>query len=186
VGRRICLTLAASVLLLAACGSGTSAPAPLPADALPGEAGDATELDTGSIAGEAEDFGELEALLQDVGFEGGTERKFGQSQGARQQRALARVLAFQDAAGAHAYLVWLEDHVDELIGTAELIDPPGVPGAGFLALSEPGDCCPKATNVYLAAWAKGSSVLTLEVGGDGVRPAEVRELATTFDGSVSS
>lgn len=144
------------------------------------------ELDTSSVASDTEDFDELEALLADIGFEGGTERRFGQSQGPRQQRALARVLAFEDPFGAQAYLDWLRDHVDEVIGPAELLDPPAVLGTGFLALSEPGDCCPKATNVYLAAWIKGSKVLTLEVGGDGVQPAEVRELATTFDGSVSS
>jgi len=71
-----------------------------------------------------------------------------------------------------------------VIGTAELLDPPEVPGATFLAISQPECLCPKATPIYLAAWAKGSTVLTLEVGGKGVELADVHELVATLDGSV--
>jgi len=167
-----------------ACGSGGDPPSPVAADALPGEAGDVVELDTTFVAGDAIDFAELEGILEDAGFAGGTQRVFAQSQGARQQRSLARVLAFADADGAQAYLDWLEEHVDEVIGTAELLDPPDLPGVAFLALSD-SDCCPKATRVYLVAWRRDSSVLTLEVGGDGVDEDLVAELARDLDGAVT-
>jgi hypothetical protein len=94
------------------------------------------------------------------------------------------VLAFGSPEGADSYLGWLRDHVDEVIGTAELLDPPALPGGSLLALSEPGDCCPKATDVYLIAWRKGSSVLSLEVGGEAVDEALVTDLAMTLDRAV--
>lgn len=184
--RIVSVALATMALLAVACGSGVEAPDPLPADALPGEAGEVVELDAAFVARDAIDVAELEVLLENAGFAGGTQRAFSQTEGARQQRSLARILAFGDAAGAQEYLGWLQDHVDEVIGAAELLEPPDVPGAAFLALSEPGDCCPKATNVYLVAWRKGSTVLTLEVGGNGVDEVAVGELAQTLDGSVSA
>jgi len=182
--RIVWLALATLTLVTAACGSGAAAPDPVPADALPGAAGEVVELDASFVAGDAIDFAELESILEEAGFAGGTQRVFSQSQVGRPQRSLARVLAFGDAAGAQAYVGWLEDHLDEVIGTAELLDPPEVPGAAFLAISQPECLCPKATPVYLAAWAKGSTVLTLEVGGKGVESADVHELVTTLDGSV--
>jgi hypothetical protein len=184
--RIVWLALATLTLVTAACGSGVAAPDPVPADALPGKAGEVIELDANFVAGDAIDFAELESILEDAGFAGGTQRVFSQSEVGRPQRSLARVLSFGDEAGAQAYLGWLEDHLDEVIGTAELLDTPEVPGAAFLAISQPECLCPKATPVYLAAWAKGSTVLTLEVGGKGVRSADVHELVTTLDGSVTS
>jgi hypothetical protein len=184
--RIVWLALATLTLVTAACGSGAAAPDPVPADALPGDAGEVVELDATFVAGDAIDFAELESILEDAGFAGGTQRVFSQSEVGRPQRSLARVLAFGDAAGAQAYLGWLEGHLDEVIGTAELLDPPEVPGAAFLAISQPECLCPKATPVYLAAWAKGPTVLTLEVGGKGVESADVHELVTTLDGAVAA
>ena len=184
--RIVRLTLVASALLAAACDSDATAPDPVPADALPGQVGEIVELDAASVAGDATDAGELGSLLADAGFAGGTQRTFSQTERGRPQRSLARILAFGDAAGARAYLAWLEDHLDEVIGTAELIGPPDVPGAAFLALSEPECLCPKATDVYLAAWAKDSTVLTLEVGGKGVELADVQELVATLDDAVAA
>jgi hypothetical protein len=168
-----------------ACGSAGETPQPVAVDALPGEPGEVVELDATFVAGDAIDFAGLEGLLEDAGFVGGTQRVFAQSEGARQQRSLARVLAFADADGARSYLDWLEGHVDEVIGTAEFVHPPDLPGVAFLAVSD-SDCCPKATEVYLVAWRKGSSVLTLEVGGDGVDEDLVAELAQTLDASVTA
>jgi hypothetical protein len=174
----------AAASALAACGTGATPPEPVSADALPGEAGKVVELDTTVVASDAIDFEELGSLLDDAGFEGGTQRTFSQAEGARLQRSLARVLAFDDAEGAQRYLGWLEEHLDEVIGTSELLDPPALPGIAFFAFAPPGDCCPKATNVYLVAWRKGSKVLTLEVGGNGVNEAAVAQLASTLDTSV--
>ena len=180
------VAVAALTLVVASCGASASGLAPVPPDALPGDPGDVVELDATLVARDAIDPASLEALLEDAGFEGGTQRVFSQTEGTRPQRSLARILTFGDAAGARAYVAWLEDHLDEVIGSAELLEPPDVPGAAFLALSEPECLCPKATDVYLAAWAKGSTVLTLEVGGKGVEPAAVEELVATFDRAVAA
>ena len=177
---------AALGLLVGACGSGAAAPDPIPADALPGEPGEVVELDPTFVAGDAIDDAALEDLLEDAGFAGGTQRVFAQSEGRRKQRSLARVLAFSDADGAERYLDWLEEHVDEVIGTAELLDPPDVPGARFLAVSSGACACPKPTEVYLAAWRDGSTVFTLEVGGEGVDPDDVGALAAELDEGIAA
>ena len=180
------LLLVTWALLAVACSSGPSAPDPVPADALPGRVGDVVQLDAAFVARDAIDVTELGSLLEGAGFASGTQRSFSQTEDARPQRSLARLLTFGDPAGALTYLVWLEGHLDEVIGTAELLEPPDVPGTAFLALSEPECLCPKATDVYLAAWVKGSTVLTLEVGGRGVDPADVLQLVAAFDQAVAA
>lgn len=177
--------LAVTIIALStvSCGSGTAAPDPVPATALPGEPGEPEEVDASLLASDAIDFAELEALLEDEGFAGGTQRVFAQSQGARQRRSLARVLSFTDADGAQTYLGWLEEHVEEVIGPVDLLDPPDLPGVAFLALSD-SDCCPKATEVYLVAWRRDSTVVTLEVGGDGLDEGLVADLAQDLDAAV--
>ena len=86
-------------ILLAACGSAAPGPRAIPADALPGVAGEAIELDAEAVAVGASDTTELETLLADAGFVAGAERSFGQVDGDR-KRALARVLVFDQADGA--------------------------------------------------------------------------------------
>lgn len=170
-------------LLLAACGAGTSGPGAIPADALPGVAGEAITLDAAAVATDAIDFAALEALLADAGFVGGSQRVFSQLDGGK-QRALARVLLFDRTDGASRYVAWLEDHVDEVIGDAESLAPPDVAGARFLVVHEPDACCPKETPVYMAAWGAGATVVTLEVGGVGVEPADVEALASQLDAAI--
>lgn len=187
--RKTILALA-TTLMVAACGPGSGAPelpppAPLAPDALPWRAGEIVELDAASVAEDAVRVADLEAILTEAGFAGATQRVFANARGARQQHSLARVLAFADASGAQAYLDWLREHVDEVIGTAEFLEPPDPLGFAFLALSDT-DCCPKATEVYLAAWRRGSTVLTLEVGGDGLNEALVASLAEDLDRAVTS
>lgn len=171
-------------LLLAACGSqAASGPRAIPADALPGIAGEAVRLDAAAVAVDAADTAQLESLLADAGFVAGAERSFGQVDGGR-KRALARVLVFDRADGARRYVAWLEDHVDELIGDSESLRLPQLPGAKFLVVNEPDACCPRETPVYLTAWGSGATVVTLEVGGVGVEPADVKTLASQLDAAI--
>lgn len=170
-------------LLLAACGSAAPGPRAIPADALPGVAGEAIRLDAAAVAIGANDTTELETLLADAGFVAGAERSFGQVDGGR-KRALARVLVFDQADGARRYVAWLLEHVDELIGDSESLTLPQLPGARFLVVNEPDACCPRETPVYLAAWGSGATVVTLEVGGVGVEPADVKILASQLDAAI--
>lgn len=170
-------------LLLAACGSAASGPRAIPPDALPGVAGDAITLDAAAVAVGADDTAELEALLAEAGFVAGAERSFGKVDGAR-KRALARILVFDEAEGARRYVVWLEDHTDELIGDTEPLGAPQLPGARFLVVHEPNACCPRETPVYLAAWGSGATIVTLEVGGVGVEASDVKTLASQLDAAI--
>lgn len=170
-------------LLLGACGSEPPAPVAIPADALPGEATQVVRLDEEAVAADAVDAAALESLLADAGFVVGSQRTFAQLAGGR-QRALARVLVFEQAQGARRYLGWLEDHADEVIGEAEPLEPPDVPGGELLVVHEPSACCPKATRVYLAAWLNDRAVVTLEIGGDGIEPADVGDFATMLDAAI--
>jgi hypothetical protein len=169
--------------LLAACGSAAPGPRAIPADALPGVAGEAIELDAAAVAVGAEDITELEMLLEDAGFVAGAERSFAQVGGVR-KRALARVLVFDQPNGAGRYVTWLQDHIDELIGDSESLTLPRLPGAKFFVVNEPDACCPRETPVYLAAWGSGGTVVTLEVGGVGVEPADVTTLASQLDAAI--
>jgi hypothetical protein len=170
-------------LILAACASPATGPRAIPADALPGVAGEPIALDAAAVAIDADDATELETLLADAGFVGGAERSFGQVDGGK-KRALARVLVFDRVDGARRYAAWLEDHIDELMGDTEPLGPPQLPGARFLVVNEPDACCPRETPVYLAAWGSGATIVTLEVGGVGVEPADVKSLASQLDAAI--
>jgi hypothetical protein len=170
-------------LLLTACGSAVPGPRAIPADALPGVAGEAITLDASDVAVGADDTTGLEALLADAGFVAGAERSFGRVDGGK-KRALARVLVFDEAEGARRYVTWLEDHTDELTGDTESLGAPQLPGARFLVVHEPDACCPRETPVYLVAWGSGGTVLTLEVGGVGVGASDVKTLASLLDAAI--
>jgi hypothetical protein len=180
--RWLAIGLVASSLIT--CGpSEAPAPVAIPADALPGEATEAATLDAEAVAIDAIDVGALESLLAQAGFVVGSQRAFAQLDGGR-QRALVRVLVFERAEGARRYLGWLDDHVDEVIGDAERLEAPDVRAGRFLAVHDPSACCPKATRVYLAAWTDAGTVVTLEVGGDGIGRRDVDDLAVMLDAAI--
>lgn len=154
-----------------------------PGDALPGRPGGVVALDATALASEASDAAQLEVLLEEAGYVGGAERSFSKTAGGR-RRALARLLVFENAEGADRYLAWLEGHVVDLIGSAEPLEAPTLPGPRFLVVHEASACCPHAATMYLTAWRRGHLVLTLEVGGQGVDADDVSELAAAFDDAI--
>ena len=93
------VAVAALTLVVASCGASASGLAPVPPDALPGDPGDVVELDATLVARDAIDPASLEALLEDAGFEGGTQRVFSQTEGTRPQRSLG--LAFDGIGSRH-------------------------------------------------------------------------------------
>jgi hypothetical protein len=194
VGRRI----AAPVLvagLLAACGSDPTVPvpaleqstpiavAPIPQAALPGHPATPVMLDAGSVAQDAVDVNGLETLLQDAGFIGGTERQFSRT-GAGRRRIVARVLTFETSAGAARYLTWLHVNVADVIGKAKPNDALEAPADGTVFEHAPNPCCHSETRIFLAAWQRGPSVVTLQVDGPAARAAAVPELLLQLDAAV--
>lgn len=177
-------------VLAASCGSepqprAPSAPRiqPIPAEALPGRAAQPTELDAREVSTDAVDVDELEALLEGAGFVAGTERRFSRTVGGRRM-TLARVLVFETARGAKAYLGWLEDHVDDVIGNSRPVDGLSVPDGAIVFVHQPNPCCHSETRLVLAAWNDGDTVKTLELGGQVVETSVVPELISTFDRAV--
>jgi hypothetical protein len=156
---------------------------PIPAEALPGRAAQPKELDAREVSTDAVDVDELEALLEGGGFVAGTERRFSRTVGGR-RITLARILVFETARGAQAYLGWLQDHVDEVIGDARPVDGLSVPDGTIVFVHQPNPCCHGETRLVLAAWNDGDTVKTLELGGQVVETSVVPELISTFERAV--
>ncbi len=156
---------------------------PIPPTALPGNSADPTDLDAASIASDAVDVAALEGLLGRAGFVGGTERQFSRVHGGR-RRILARVLTFETPEGAAAYVAWLRDHGDEVIGKAAPSADLPVPSRGVVLVHEPNPCCHNETRMFLAMWHEGSTVVTIQIAGEGARESDVPELLSQLDAAV--
>ena len=201
MGRRnaevvIVASLLLTTLLASACASEpptvsapsrTTGPAhilqPIPPTALPGNSADPTDLDASSIASDAVDVAALQALLDRVGFVAGTQRQFSRVHGGR-RRILARVLTFETPEGAAAYVAWLQDHGDEVIGKATPSADLRVPRHGIVLVHEPNPCCHNETRMFLAMWHEGSTVVTIQIAGEGARETDVPELLSQLDAAV--
>jgi hypothetical protein len=140
-------------------------------------------LDVRTVATGATEPDELEKVLLDAGFEGGSERTFSKVAGGR-RRLLARVLEFETAAGAQRYARWVADHVEELIGDAKHDPALEAPGGGAVYVHEPDPCCHNDSRIFLAVWVEGGRAITLEIAGQAARAADVAELASRLDAAV--
>lgn len=156
---------------------------PIPPTALPGNSADPIDLDAASIASDAVDVAALEDLLDRAGFVGGTERQFSRVHGGR-RRILARVLTFETREGATAYVAWLRDHGDEVIGKAAPRADLPAPSHGVVLVHEPNPCCHNETRMFLAMWHEGSTVVTIQIAGEGARETDVPELLSQLDAAV--
>jgi hypothetical protein len=156
---------------------------PIPPTALPGNTADPTDLDAASIASDAVDVAALEGLLDRAGFVGGTQRQFSRVHGGR-RRILARVLTFETPEGASAYIAWLRDHGHEVIGKAAPSADLRTPSHGVVLVHEPNPCCHNETRMFLAMWHEGSTVVTIQIAGEGAREADVPELLSQLDAAV--
>jgi hypothetical protein len=191
----IVASLLVAALLGSACASeeprsissGTTGPAhvlePIPPTALPGNSADPTDLDAASIASDAVHVASLEALLDEAGFVGGTQRQFSRVRGGR-RRILARVLSFDTPEGAAAYVAWLRDHADEVIGDAAPNAGLRAPSHGVVLVHEPDPCCHNETRMFLAMWHRGSTVVTIQIAGEGARESDVPDLLSRLDAAV--
>ena len=196
MGRRIAaLALVAGVVV--ACGSDptvsvppqtdgaapVAAVAPIPQAALPGRPAASVALDAGTLAQDAVDVSSLETLLGHAGYVGGTQRQFSRTQGGR-RRIVARVLRFETTAGAERYLTWLRDNVADVIGKARPNHALEAPAGGSVFEHEPNPCCHSETRIFLAAWNRGPTVVTLQVDGPAARASAVPELLSQLDAAV--
>jgi hypothetical protein len=198
-GRIAEVGIAATLLVAAFLGSGCSTaqppsgppptmapslvPGSIPATALPGRPADVIDLDAGSVALDAVDVAGLEALLDEAGFVGGTQRQFSRVRGGR-RRILARVLSFETPGGAAAYVGWLRHHADEVIGDAAPNAGLRAPSHGVVLVHEPDPCCHNETRMFLAMWHRGSTVVTIQIAGEGARESDVPDLLARLDSAI--
>jgi hypothetical protein len=191
----IVATLLVSALLGSACASeqqtsassGTTGSAsalqPIPPTALPGRPADPIDLNAHSVAVDAVDVAGLQTLLDEAGYVGGTQRQFSRVRGGR-RRMLARVLSFETPRGAAVYVAWLRDHADEVIGDAAPNAGLRVPRNGVVLVHEPNPCCHNETRMFLAVWHQGSTVVTIQIAGEGARESDVPDLLARLDAAV--
>jgi hypothetical protein len=198
VGRLIAGSVLVMALLAAACASDPTVSVPpssdqgdqaaaaldgIPPAALPGQPAAPVEVDAGTLAEDAVDVHGLEALLQEAGFVGGTQRQFSRT-GAGRRRIVARVLTFETAGGASRYLAWLNDHVADVIGKAAPNPELHAPADGTVFEHHPNPCCHSETRIFLAAWLRGRTVVTLQVDGPAARASAVPQLLSQLDAAV--
>jgi hypothetical protein len=158
----------------------------LPDDTLPGYVVHRTELDAPTLSRDALAPDELASLLADARFKAGVQARFT----ARRRpitEVVARVLRFEDDAGARAYLDWFAGHAADLLGseTEPARSPRAVPdGVAFAH----GICdgCTKDTFQYVVAWTRGPYAITLRVGGPAAGPRAADDLAARLDERVAT
>ena len=155
----------------------------IPEGALPGTSARVVELELAVLANDAIDPANLELLLVDAGFVAGTERTFSGTAAGR-RRATARVLAFETPAGAERYVNWLADHVQELIGEAQIVRDAETTGGTIVFVHEPSGCCHLETKLFLGVWRRGATVITLKLAGQGVHLATMIGFASRLDAAV--
>jgi hypothetical protein len=182
---RLLLVTIAFGLALAGCGSEKQQAAgplrTLPAAALPELESRSRTLDIEALAADALEPGELADLLADAGFDTGREREFS-GRTRTFDHVVARTLRFESEDGAEAYLGWLREHGDDVLGRAApaKLVPPGESGVAYTLV--PCGTCKKELPTFLAGWRRGEIVLSLLAAGSGGNPDRFDELAREFDG----
>lgn len=179
------IAVAIGAAVIASC-AGDATPS-VPARAFASlRAGDTVRVDAETLAQDAVEPAALLALLDAAGFVDAVERTFVGSEDIRS--VTARVVAFSSEEGARRYLGWLRTHADDLLGEADEGSPVELAGevSGMTFTSAPGGCCAKATTTSLAAWRRGSAVLTVIAAGPGAGATGISELAGDFDDATTA
>ena len=187
--RQSVLLAAVAVLAFSGCGGSQDnalpplAP-PLERTALPDLTHRDRDLTTDALAADAIDRERLEEVLRNARYEGGREREFtGHTDTV--DHVVARVLRFETAEGAEAYLQWLDAHTLDVVGETRPLDPLAVGAAARLHELEPCSTCKKQLPTLLAAWRRDATVGTLLASGRGLHRIELERLVRSVDATLS-
>lgn len=169
------------VLVATACGAEGGRLAAPPASVLgPVTITRTSELDVAALAADAREEGELTVLLEEAGVEDAVERWF--TAGPAIRRLQVRIVRFETVEGAETYVMWLDAHVEEIIGGAEAVSGPEAPETASLFVHAADPCCPKETNVTLAAWRDGAEVIRVLMAGPGADAAATNDVVADVRG----
>jgi hypothetical protein len=185
--RRLAVACLAALAVAACGGAEAEAPPPptLAPSAVPELESAARLLDASRLAADAFEPAKLAALLTDAGFVSGREREFsGKSR--TWDHVVARTLRFSTEEGAQAYVNWLGNHADELLGKSERAPwrTPGEAGVAFVLV--PCASCKKELPTFLAGWRRETVVATLLAAGPGANEDRFAALALGLDARVTS
>jgi len=188
------LALLTGLVLVAGCGgagddvgetvaSADGPPRVLSGSAVPALHARARVLDQDTLAADAFEPEQLGAVLDDAGYRVGRERELsGKTE--TFDHVVARTLVFANADGADAYLAWLQDHPEEVLGqsTPAKVAAPGEDG--FVLRLVPCGSCKKELPTFFAAWRRGATAGTLLAAGPGADEARFGELLAQADAAV--
>jgi len=181
------LVVVLGALALSGCGGSetTLPPAPLDASALPELTARERELPLDALAADAFEPEALAALLGDAGYAGGREQELS-GHGETFDHVIARSLAFDDAAGADAYLGWIRGHTIDLVGRTQEREAPPLGDVAFLFELKPCASCRKQLPTVVAAWRHDGHIAYLLASGRGVTLESFRRLALAVDASIAA
>ncbi|MEX0984401.1 MAG: hypothetical protein WD096_05065 [Actinomycetota bacterium] len=172
-----------AALMLAACATPSAGAPTLAAAPLPGMTAVEATLDEDELAADAPDPAAVRRALQDAGFRAATERTYAGGGGAF-PRVVVRLLALGGEQGATSFLDWLRTDG----GTALFTGVPSaleVPSGVVVLLHEPDGCCPREAPVYLAAWQRGTDVVTVKASGREGTDRAMQDLVETLWEEIS-
>jgi hypothetical protein len=180
---RLAALIALALTLAVACGGGTDAAEPpptLPAEAVPGLVSRTRTLDATALAADSFAPDDLERVLEQAGYVGGSEREFtGRTE--TFDRVVARALRFASPEGADTYLAWLAGHAEEIVGQVEAEPALALGESNLLFSLVPCGSCKKELPTLLAAWRRDETVLFLLAAGRGASRESVSTLGRELD-----
>lgn len=180
--RRLLLLMIA-LLLVAPAQAAEPLPRALPASALPALQSRSRPLTVAALASETVNHAGLRLVLAQGGYRAGSEREF-YGRTASFNHVTARVLRFDDAAGASRYLSWVRGHAKESLGSPRAVTALGIGTGGFVY--RPRGCgCHSDVPTFLMAWRRGPLVASLLASGSGATARSVGTLARALDRSTS-
>jgi hypothetical protein len=121
-------------------------------------------LDAEAASEDAVRPGAFATMLASDGFLGAGQRLYTGRYGPI-SRVVLRKWMFADAAGATAFLSWIRERPEELIGPAEPVDTARLPTSVSFVVHEPTGCCHEEVPIYLAAWRQDAVVWTVRASG---------------------
>ena len=118
----------------------------------------------------------LPSTLSKLGFVVGAERTFQGPERHRLQLVISRTLRFQTAAGAHAFVRFVDTHAGDYVGQIPTVKPMRSAGRTGAMIVAPLCACHLAQPTLLATVSSGRDVTWLEINGSSATPALLAKL----------